>query len=292
MTDHDLGDGFTGATQDLTGTSIHYLRGGSGPPLVLLHGFPQDWREWRRVLPRLAERFTVLAVDLPGVGGSAPPARGYASIDLARHVHELVEHLELGPVHLAGHDIGGAVAYAYAREFPGGTRSVAVLEVPVPGIAPELTERLDQPLWHVPFHMTPGLPETLVSGRQQAYFRYFFDAFTADPAAVSDADVARYAQSYRDGERLHAGFEYFRALPASAEYHLGRTEPIDVPLLLVGGEHLFGPIMPALAERLRAEHGWSDVRVEVVAGAMHYLPEERPDEVAGLLLRFALVSGE
>ncbi len=282
---HDLGGGFVSGTLDVNGTSIHHVRGGRGPTVVLLHGFPQDWYEWRRVMPRLAQRFTVLAVDLRGVGRSAPTTDGYAAVDLARDVHGLLDALGLGPAHLVGHDIGGGVAYAFAREYPARTRSVTVMEMPLPGIGPG--PAIDDPLWHVPFHMTPELPEALVAGRQAVYFRSFFDRFTADPAAISDADVAHYAAAYRDPDHLRAGFEFFRALPAAAADNAAHTAAIDVPMLLVGGEHLFGPVMPAIAESLRTEHGWSDVEVRTVAGAKHYLVEERPDEVAELIERHA-----
>src|ERR1700761_7865552 len=155
----ELGSAFTGGTADVNGTTLHYVRGGSGPALVLLHGFPQDWFEWRRMMPRLARRFTVVAVDLRGVGRSAPAADGYAAADLAADVHELIGQLGLAPVHLAGHDIGGQVAYAFARRFTGAARTVTIVETPVPGIEPWLELEVDVPMWHGAFHMVPGLPE-------------------------------------------------------------------------------------------------------------------------------------
>lgn len=281
----ELGEGFTAETASVNGTAIHYVRGGRGPALVLLHGFPQDWYEWRRILPRLATRFTVVAVDLPGVGGSAPSGDGYAAADLARDVHRLIDELKLGPAHMVGHDIGGVVVYAYAREFPEHTSTATILEVPVPGIKTQPPVEVSAPMWHVPFHMTPHLPEALVAGRQTIYFRYFFNLFTTDNTAISDADVQHYASAYREPDQLRSGFEFYRAMPANETYNAGRTEPIDVPLLLVGGEHLFGPIFPRIAESLRSNYGWSNVRVRIVNGAKHYLAEERPDEVAELIER-------
>ena len=275
------------STVDVNGTTIHYVREGQGPALVLLHGFPQDWYEWRRVIPRLARRFTVIAVDLRGVGGSVPTAAGYAAADLAEDVHQLIGRLGLGPVHLAAHDVGGWVAYAYARRFPDATRTVTIIEGPIPGIEPWLDLGVDVPLWHGEFHMIPGLPEALVADRQAIYFRYFFEVGTSDHGVISEADVQHYADAYGDPDRLRSAFEIYRAIPANMAFNAGQTGPIDIPLLLVGGEHVFGPILARLAANLRASYGWSDVGVEVLTGGRHYLVEERPDEVAGLIERHA-----
>jgi pimeloyl-ACP methyl ester carboxylesterase len=284
----DLGAGFTAETASVNGTVVHYVRGGQGPALVLIHGFPQDWYEWRRVMPRLSALFTVLALDLPGVGRSVPNADGYVAVDLARAVRQLVDELGLGPIHLTGHDIGGGVVYAFAREFPELTSSVTILEFPIPGIELQPGLEPDAPVWHVPFHMTPDLPEALVSGRQKLYFRYFFDQFTTEHTAISDADVEHYAAAYREPDQLRSGFEFFRALPAAASYNGRHPEPVGVPLLLIGGEHLFGPAMPPMAESLRSDYGWSIVEACIIKDAKHYLAEERPDEVAELIERHAL----
>jgi pimeloyl-ACP methyl ester carboxylesterase len=283
----ELGDGFVSGMASVNGIDMHYVRGGRGPTMVLIHGFPQDWYEWRRIMPRLAKRFTVVAVDLRGVGGSAPSAGGYAAANLARDVHQLIDGLELGPAHLVGHDVGGIVAYAYARQFPDQTRTVTILEVPIPGIEPGLVTQADAPMWHVPFHMTPDLPEALVAGRQSTYFRYFFDTFTADSTAISDADIEHYADAYRAPDQLRSAFEFYRAMPANESFTAEHTGPTEVPLLLVGGEHLFGPIMPQIASSLRTKYGWSDVQVHIINNAKHYLVEERPNDVAKLIERHA-----
>jgi pimeloyl-ACP methyl ester carboxylesterase len=283
----ELGDGFVSGTAEVNGTTIHYVRGGRGPALVLVHGFPQDWFEWRRVIPRLSRRFTVVAVDLRGVGGSAPSAAGYAAVDLAEDVHQLISRLGLGRVHVVGHDVGGWAAYAFARRFPHSARTVMILETPIPGIEPWLDLGVDVPLWHGAFHMVPGLPEALVTGRQAVYFRYFFDVGTIDNAVISDADVQHYAGAYGDPDRLRSAFEIYRAVPANMAYNAGQAGPIDVPLLLAGGEHVFGPVLAPLADNLRANYGWSNIEVQIVADGKHYLAEERPDDIAELIERHA-----
>jgi len=280
-----LGGGFVSETAIANGTTIHYVRGGSGPTLVLLHGFPQDWFEWRRLMPRLAQSFTVLAVDMRGVGGSAAPTDGYAAADLAEDVHQLLGGLGVDRAHIVGHDIGGWVAYAFTRIHPHSTSTLLIMETPIPGVEPFLHLDIDVPLWHGEFHMIPDLPEALVAGRQAIYFRHFFDVGTNDNSVITDADVDHYADAYGDPADLRSAFEIYRALPANITLNTESTGPVDVPLLLVGAQHVFGPIMQALAENLRAHYGWTDVQVEILASGRHYLPEERPDDVAELIER-------
>jgi pimeloyl-ACP methyl ester carboxylesterase len=271
----------------VNGTTLHFVSGGEGPPIVLLHGFPQDWYEWRRVLPRLARSATVVAVDQRGVGGSAPSPTGYEAANLAEDVFQLMGHLGLKQVYVAGHDVGGWVAYALARRHPETLRGVMVLETPVPGIEPWLNLDIDVPLWHGAFHMIPDLPEALVAGREATYFRYFFDIGLVDRAAISESDVEHYVGAYSEPGHLRAAFEPYRAIPANMAFNAGERTPLDVPLTLVGGEHVFGPVLSELADRLRTEHGWANVDVEVLAGARHYVIEDRPVDVARLIERDA-----
>ena len=171
----ELGGDFISGTATANGTTIHYVRGGRGPALVLLHGFPQDWFEWRRLMPRLAESFTVIAIDLRGVGGSAAPSDGYAAADLAEDVYQLLGALGVDRAHIVGHDTGGWVAYAFSRLHPRSTSSLLIMETPIPGIEPFQHLDIDVPLWHGEFHMIPDLPEALVADRQAIYFRHFFN---------------------------------------------------------------------------------------------------------------------
>ena len=135
--------------------------------------------------------------------------------------------------------------------------------------------------------MIPDPPEALVAGRQAIYFRHFFDVGTTDNSVITDADVEHYANAYGDPDHLRSAFEVYRALTANITLNADSTTTIDVPPLLVGGEHVSGPVMPALAENLRAHHGWTNVTVEILENGRHNLPEERPDEVAELIERHA-----
>jgi pimeloyl-ACP methyl ester carboxylesterase len=277
-----LGGGFVSNTAQVNGTTLHYVRGGTGPAVILLHGFPEDWYEYHRVMPRLARQFTVIAVDLRGVGGSAATAGGYDAANMAEDVHQLAERLHLEHVYVVGHDIGGMVAYAFARRYPETSRGVMMLDVPLPGLGPWDAVKADPIVWHINFHRTPDLPEQLIAGRETIYLRYFLDKGT-----FSDADVAHYAKSYSAPEHLRAVLEIYRAFPANEKFNAAQQSAIGVPLVLAPGENSpFEKLMPSFAEALRA-HGCGNVKVEVIKNSVHYVVDEQPDAVAELIKRYA-----
>jgi pimeloyl-ACP methyl ester carboxylesterase len=283
MTTFGISDTFSEATVRLGDIAIHCVRGGAGPAMLLLHGFPQDWYEWRTVMPQLARRHSVIAVDLRGVGGSDAPDTGYDAATMADDVHRLVQELGVGPAHLVGHDVGGWVAYACARLHPETTSRVTILETLIPGTRRFADPRVDVPLWHGEFHMVPELPETLVAGRQAAYFKYFFDVGTRGTDVITEADIAHYAGSYGDVARLHAAFEMYRAVPQNVEFNLRHRDPISTPLRLIGGEQVFGPGLADSVDELRDDFGWTDVEAHIVPDGQHYIVEERPEDVVTLL---------
>ena len=200
-----LGGGFVSNTAQVNGTTLYYVRGGAGPAIILLHGFPEDWYAYHRLMPRLAKQFTVVAVDLRGIGGSTATAGGYDAANMAKDVHQLVDGLHLEHVYVVGHDIGGMVAYAFARRYPETSRGVMLLDAPVPGLGPWNAVKTNPITWHIHFQQTPDLPEQLIAGREAIYLRHFLDAHT-----FSDADVARYAQAYAAPEHLRAALEIYR----------------------------------------------------------------------------------
>jgi pimeloyl-ACP methyl ester carboxylesterase len=282
-----LGTGFNSETATVNGTTLHYVRGGEGPAVILIHGFPQDWFEFHTIMPRLAERFTVIAVDLRGMGGSTPTDDGYDAATMAQDVYELVSALELERVYLVGHDLGGQVTYAFVRQYPQVTRGAMILDSPIPGIE-GLDDLLGDPrIWHGDFHMIPDLPEALVGGRQEIYFRYFFDIGTRDGTGISEADLRHYANAYASPAQLHAAFEMYRAFPANLEFNEAHQEPNDVPLYLAAGEGSpFAKLIPKMAVDLRTK-GFAHVESGLIPSAVHYLVEDQPEAVADLIERYA-----
>ena len=277
-----LGRGFISDTTQVNGTTLHYVRGGTGPGVILLHGFPEDWYEYHRVMPLLARHFTVVAVDLRGIGGSTATPDGYDAANMAEDVYQLVDQLHLEHVYVVGHDVGGMVAYALVRRYPETSRGVMLLDAPVPGLGPWDAVKANPIIWHIHFQQTLELPEQLIAGREAIYFRHFLDRDT-----FSDADVARYARSYAAPEHLRALLEIYRAFPANEKFNAAQRSAISVPLVLAPGENSpFEKLMPGFAEALR-DHGCANVKIDAIKNSVHYVADEQPEAVAQLIERYA-----
>ena len=263
------------------------MYGGAGPTLFLVHGFPQDWFAFHDVVARLAERYSVVALDLRGIGGSTGSVEHYNPTTLTRDLLELARHLGCDSLYIAGHDNGGMVAYTFARTHPNMTRAAFILDAPLPGIEPWANIKADPELWHFGFHQTPFLPELLVHGHQKEYFRSFFDRLTHHPAAVTDADVEHYARAYGTSEQLRAGFEFYRqCYPAIEKSHGHEHARSNVPLILVGGDRSMAPVNPQIADGLR-RCGWQNISVETIENSGHWIVDEQPHAVAAVIERHA-----
>ncbi len=283
----ELGQNFASGTATVNGVKMYYVRGGDGPAVVLIHGFPLDWYEFHAIMPDLAKRFTVVAIDLPGIGPSVGTENGYAAADIAKDLHELIKELELKRPYVVGHDLGGMVAYAFTRLFPEEARGVMLLDVPLPGI-----QGWDQiegvpSVWHIRFMQVPGLAEKLVTGRSADFLGYFFQF-----AHFTRGEMEHYVSAYSSAAQLHAAFEMYRAFPANARFNASETGGISVQLFYGAGENSpFAKMVPVFAEGLRFT-GCRHVNTELIPGAVHYVVEDQPAEVAELIDRYAAVHPE
>lgn len=280
-----LGQDFTSNYAEVNGTTIHYVRGGNGAAVILIHGFPQDWSEFQKVMPRLAKKFTVIAVDMRGINRSKATVGGYDAANLAKDVEQLAAKLKLEKYYVVGHDIGGLVAYAFARQFPEKARGVMIVEVPLPGIEPWNEVVTNPKSWHINFNQVPELPEKLVMGRQAEYFKYFFDFIKT---GITKEEAAHFINSYQSADQLRSGFDFYRALPEDEKFNQAQNSTIELPLILVGGEESFGGLFPRLAESLR-QKGCQNVKTEIIKNGAHYLFDEQPETMAELIERYASV---
>ncbi len=266
--------------------TFRYLAAGDdGPAIVLLHGWPQSADEFRHIMPDLAEDYRVFAPDLSGIGGSTNPDQDWTKQALADDIHGFVGALGLENPLVAGHDIGGMVAYAYGRQYPNELAGVIVMDVPLPGFAPWDWVVSIPNSWHFDFHDQP-IAEDLVAGREGAYIRYFIDHVAKHPEAISDADVAIYAEAYGTPERLRAGFELYRAFDQDQAHFEAMTGPFDVPLLLIGAETTMAPALETMREALEVG-GTTNVETAEIEDSGHWIIEEQPGATVKLIEAFA-----
>jgi pimeloyl-ACP methyl ester carboxylesterase len=276
---------FVSEQATVNGVTLHYVRGGTGPVVILIHGFPQDWFEYRPIMPRLAKRFTVIAIDLRGIGGSTPSADGYDAATMAEDIYQLVSTIRLEHVYVVGHDIGGHVAYAFVRRYAQITRGAMILDTPIPGVDGWAEVQGAPFMWHMHFMQVPGLAEKLVGGRQTAYLGYFFQfgKFTPD-------EIEHYVQAYDTPEQLHAVFEMYRAFPVNAQFNEAHREPIQVPIFFGTGDGSpFATLVPRIADGLR-DQGCTHVETGLIHDAVHYVLEDQPEQVTELIERYASTS--
>jgi pimeloyl-ACP methyl ester carboxylesterase len=263
---------------------LHYVIAGQGDPVVLLHGWPQTWYEWRKIIPALAERYTVIAPDLRGLGDSSKPATGYDKRTVADDIYQLVRQLGFERVLLVGHDWGGPVAYAYASAHSDTVRKLVILDVGIPGagLADALTFRPSQSIWHIQFHYVRDLPEALITGRERIYLSWFYRGAAYNQSAITAQDIDEYVRCYSAPGALRAGFEYYRAIFDDVAHNAENAKTkLKMPVLALGGERGFGE-MALRSMQLFAEN----VRGGVIERCGHWIPEERPDYLIEQLLAF------
>jgi pimeloyl-ACP methyl ester carboxylesterase len=272
-------------TAQVNGIKVHYVMAGVGDPLVLLHGWPQTWREWRRVIPALVSRYTVIAPDLRGFGDSDKPASGYDKRTVAEDIYQLVRYLGLGPVKLVGQDLGMMVAYTYACVHPNEVCKLVLAEAGLPGLGLEGffdTARYPQ-FWHFGFFSAPNnVAESLIVGRERLFVSHFIRMQSYDPYGVPEEDLDEYARRLAAPGALRGGFEHYRAFPVDAEHNREHSQTkLPMPVLTVGGERSIGDGLEKMMKPL-ALH----VRGVVIKRCGHYIADERPEEFARELLQF------
>jgi len=268
-------------TATVEGNKMNYLAAGQGPAVILIHGYTQTSRMWRPVIPQLAEKFTVIAPDLPGIGDSEIPKDGLDLKTAAIRIHGLAKALGVQKARVVGHDIGLMVAYAYAAQFPAETEKLVVMDAFLPGVAGWEGPYNDPGIWH--FRFNGFTPEKLVQGRERTYLDDLWNNFAADKNhSVSEADRIAYAAAYAKPGRMRAGWGYFVSFPQAAKEFafLARTK-LTMPVLSIGGEKAFGPL---LGEQMKLVS--TSVSAVTVTNSGHWLMEENPAETIAALLRF------
>ena len=269
----------------VNGIQMHYVIGGHGPPVVLLHGWPETWYQFRLIMPALAKNYTVIIPDLRGLGDSSKPTTGYDGKTVAEDIHQLVTKLGYKSILLAGGDIGALIAYPYAAAHPTEVKKLVVWEAPIPGFA--IPGR--QPVWWFPFHLTPDLPEAVVQGKEQTYLSWFYHNLAYNPAAITQDAINEYVSHYSAPGGMRAGFEYYRAFPQDAIQNMNYSKTkLTMPVLALAGGYIpiFGGniTMPSIVYSMKMLA--QNVQTIIIPNSGHWIPEEQPVVMVKLLNNF------
>jgi len=268
-------------TADVEGVTLHYLTAGSGPSIILLHGYAETSAMWRPIIPKLAEKFTVVAPDLPGIGNSSIPEDGSDMTTAAVRIHALAVSLGIRKAIVVGHDIGLMVAYAYAAQFRAEVEKLVVMDAFLPGVEGWEDVYNNPSIWH--FRFNGPTPEALVEGRERIYFEHYWNDFAADKTrSIPEENRQLYAAAYARPGRMRAGWSYFVSFQKAARdfADFARTR-LPMPVLSIGGDKANGVLLGEQMELVA-----SDVTVVILKNTGHWLMEEQPQLTTEALLRF------
>ena len=279
-------DTFASRYIDIGELRLHAVTGGYGPPLLLVHGWPQTWYAWRMLMPTLARDFSVVAVDQRGIGLSDKPQDGYDTGTLANDMVALMDALGHRRFAMYGTDVGMPIAYALAADHPDRLDRLVVSEAPLPGVSPSpplfLPPLLNARLWHLAFNQLPKVNEQLVTGREDIFFGAEFDA-SAGTNKLPDNAVRYYIDTLAsDPDHLRGSFEFYRAIPATiAQNEQRKQRRLTLPVLAIGGAESSGEGV-GNTMKLAAD----DVQTVVLAGSGHWVAEQAPERLLAALTGF------
>ena len=275
--------GFSSCFQKANGINIHYVKGGSGDPLILLPGWPQTWWTYHLIMPFLAKNYTVLAVELRGMGDSDKPQGGYAKKNMAVDIRELIEVLGYRKVSIVGHDIGATVAYSFAANYPGSLDKLILLDTPPPDEnmykLPMLPVGLPVFPWWVAFNQVADLPGQLLEGRFGLVLDHLLEKLLVNKGAISDFDRSVYNHHYNKRENIIASNGWYQTFPEDIADQK-TYDKINCPTRGIASSASFGILDGFLAQ--------NSIKYEMmeIEGCGHFLSEEKPEQIAKAISDF------
>ncbi|WP_431241434.1 alpha/beta fold hydrolase [Flavobacterium sp. P21] len=283
--------GFKNGFSNVNGFKIHYVAGGQGKPLVLLPGWPQTWWSFHKIMPELAKKYYVIAIDIRGMGASDKPQSGYDKKTMAKDVSELLHSLGIEKAHIAGHDIGAQVAFSVVANYPNLTEKLIIMDVPHPDdsfasslLLPAVgtpTDKLDPArpyLWWFAFNQVNDMPEEILLGRVATFQKYVFNYLLFDEKALSPFDRAVYANAYDSRDGIRAGNGWYKTFPQDIVDYKDYSK-LQMPVLAIGGPgyNWLQYVLPAKTTNLKV------VKAE---GSGHFIAEEKPQVVIDYITEF------
>jgi pimeloyl-ACP methyl ester carboxylesterase len=267
----------------VTGGTQYVRVGGSGPAVLMLHGFGDTGDMWQPLADLLVTDHTVIAPDLRGMGLSSHPEGGYEKTSQARDLASILDELRVGNVALVTHDIGNMVGYAFAAQFPDRVTKWVVMDAPLPGLGTWEKQLLNPKVWHFNFR-GPDV-ERLVAGRERILLDRFYNELSANPARIDEQTRAHYASLYARPGAIHDAFSgQFAAFSQDAEDNKGlfaKVGKLRTPVLAIGGDHSYGASMKTELESVA-----SNVSGAVIADSGHWIMEEQPQQAVVVINRF------
>jgi pimeloyl-ACP methyl ester carboxylesterase len=272
--------GFTQEQVQLDGVKLNVYKGGTGEPLLLIHGYAQSALMWSPLMTRLKNKFTIIVPDIRGAGLSEAPATGYDKVTMAGDIKKLLEHYNISKARVVGHDIGLMVAYAFAAKYPEMVEKLVVMDAFIPGVGSGDAIYNSPDIWHFRFH---GMyPEQLVQGRERIFFDSLWDGFSAHPGSFPEAAKVQYVSEYSRPGRMAAGWNYFKSMPQDSldNKELSKTK-LQMPVLAMGGEKSLGQTLVDSVKTAAVS-----VQGKVVVDCGHWMLEECPAETMATLESF------
>ncbi len=225
-------------TAHVNGLRMHYVEAGEGPPVILLHGFPETWFCWRHQVPELAQRYRVIVPDLRGYGNTEKPTSGYDKRTMARDIFELMQHCGVSRVAMIGHDRGARVATRFAKDYPAVIDRLVVMDnIPTRVIFERMDANIARGHWFFIFNNVPDLPETLIAGREEIWLRFIFSSWCYNPELFTPEEIAVYVRAYSEPGALRGAFSDYR--PGKQDVAQDEEDKdilIQCPTLVLWGE--------------------------------------------------------
>lgn len=285
-------DGFTNKYANVNGIRLHYVEGGKGSPLILLSGWPQTWYSFHRIMPQLAKKFKVIAVDYRGMGSSSKPADGYDKKTMAKDIFELIKFLGFEKVFIAGHDIGAMVAFSFAANYPETTGKLILMDaghpsemmlkmpmIPVKGAFPaKMNPQMPYGFW-IGFNQVKSLPEQLLAGRFHLLQDWLYEYVMIDASKMGRFERAVYASAYNEPESIRASNGWYQSFAQDIEDST-TYDVLEMPVLGIGGNIGGRTLKMSLPRKAK------DAKVVELENCGHFLMEEKPDEVLDLIVDF------
>ena len=269
---------------NVNGIPTHVVEAGNNKnqPILFLHGYPENWKEYEKVMTLLKSDYYVLAIDLPGIGASAPIDK-YDKLSIADFIKKLLQTLDLRNIVLVGHDVGGMITYPFVKHFSNFLSKAVIICTAIPGVNPWEEVKRNPYIWHFAFYSVPELPESLIEGKHSILFEYFYNAISYNKSAINQENKEAYFEAYDSKHSLKTGLGWYRTFYTD-EKENSQNLPVNTPLLYLKGAKDYGDIATYIQGF--KESGINNIIGKSIPDSAHFGPEENPEFVAQAIDEF------